>query len=70
MVSFWTILVLIYGNSDDELFESKIIFPSLEACRASVEWIYEPIYENYSDTRATCYETDDPSSIVRPRPRP
>jgi len=70
MASFWTILVLIYGNSDNELFESKIIFPSLEACRASVESIYEPIYENYSDTRATCYETDKISSFVRPKPKP
>jgi len=69
MLKFYTILILTYTANGDE-FQSKILYPSWEACSEAIAPIYEPIREYFVETMAQCDVTDIPSKSIRPRARP
>lgn len=69
MIEFFTVLVLQYQVNGEDL-QSKILYPSLEACSEAMAPVYEPIHEYFTETLARCDRTDIPSKSVRPKARP
>lgn len=69
MLEFFTILVLQYQANGEEL-QSKILYPSLEACAEAMAPVYEPISEYFTETMARCDRTEIPSKSIRPQARP
>ena len=69
MLKFFTVLVMQYQVNGEEL-QSKILYPSLEACIEALEPVYEPIHQHFKNTLARCDVTDIPSASIRPRARP
>jgi len=69
MINFFTVMILTYTANEEEL-QSKILFPSLQACSEALAPIYEPIEKYFTETMAQCSVTDIPSKSIRPRARP
>ena len=69
MIEFFTVLVLQYQVNGEEL-QSKILYPSLEACREAMTPVYEPVHEYFKNTLEQFNEGDIPSNSVRPKARP
>ena len=69
MLSFYTVMVITYAL-EGEFLQSKILFPSHEACSDALADYYEHIYKFDRASMAACDMTDIPSKSIRPRARP
>jgi len=70
MITFWTVLTLMYGIQDN-IYTQHIIVESLEDCREIIDaGLHATMQEKYGIVLATCKETSDYSHFPKPQPRP
>ena len=69
MLSFYTVMVLTY-TLEGERLQSKILFPSSQACSDALPDYQDHLYQFDRGAMAACDVTDLPSKSIRPRARP
>ena len=69
MIEYFTIMILSY-HVQGEYLQSRIIFPSAQACGDALPAYYEPIYAFDKDSMAQCERTNILSKTIRPKARP
>jgi hypothetical protein len=69
MISYFTIMVLSY-HVQGEYVQSRIVFPSAQACGDALPAYYEPVYAFDRDSMAQCEATGIASKSIRPKARP
>ena len=69
MITYFTIMVLSY-HVQGEYVQSRIVFPSAQACGDALPAYYEPVYAFDKGSMAQCEVTDIISKTTRPKARP
>tara|TARA_B100000902_G_scaffold341235_1_gene344537 strand:- start:6707 stop:6931 length:225 start_codon:yes stop_codon:yes gene_type:complete len=70
MITFWTVLTLMYGIQDN-IYTQHMIVESLEDCREIIDaGLHATMQEKYGIVLASCKETSDYSYFPKPKPRP
>lgn len=66
-MTYFTVLWVTILSGPLDGSTSGVVYPSLEACEASISAVTERMTYDYS---VVCDETSLPSGSIRPRPRP
>lgn len=69
MITYFTVMILTY-HLDGERLQSKILFPSAQACGDALPLYHEPVYAFDKGSMAQCEVTDIISKTTRPKARP
>lgn len=69
-MTFWTIMVITYGAGMFENDQSFIPYPSVEACGAAIEQVWDTFDGAFPDMMIQCVPTGELSSVLRPKRNP
>lgn len=69
-MEFWTIMIISFGGGMFADEQSLIPYPSPSACGDAIEYVYGTLEEGFPELVIQCAVTDEPSRMVRPKPRP
>ena len=69
MIEYFTVMIITYWAAGEEL-QSKIAFPSHQACSAAMETFHDRIDGHFPGAMTQCEQTDIISRSIRPKARP
>ena len=69
-MTYWTLLVIVYGVGPMDAFASTIPYPTMQACGDAMVLIEPTLLDNFPDLSLHCMESNVPYSSIRPKQRP
>ena len=69
MIEFFAVMIITYSAAGEEL-QSKVLFPSQQACSAAMDAFHHRIDGHFPGAMTQCEQTHIISKSIRPKARP
>ena len=69
MIEYFTVMIITYSAAGEDL-QSKVLFPSHQACSAAMVEIHDCIDGHFPGAMTQCEQTNIISKSIRPKARP
>lgn len=69
-MEFWTVMVITYGVTVLGADVSLVPYRSPKECGDAIVPVYDSLASTFPELMIQCIETEEPSVLIRPKPRP